>query len=143
MTPRDEQTLAALIERALTTKEPDPHVIAMRVVPKLSDEVRQQMIYAGVLDRVCKQISFERSAGPRKPGPSKWATVQRVAPGGEWKLLADCTTDDLLLLAAEYRQRSDELLAREREYRELAGQLRASGCATVGEMWDSPESLAA
>jgi hypothetical protein len=135
-----EQSLSDLIAQILSrTKEADPHVIARRYLAKLTPEMREQLVLVGFADRISRMVATVRSDGVKTPtrsvGKSKWQVAQRVCPAGEHKLLSDCDLSDLLLLEKQHLALSAMNQARALEYRDLADQLFASGCDTVGEMW--------
>lgn len=144
--PSSGRSLSQLIVAALAkSTEADPHVIARRLLPQLENDHVDELVLAGLLDRVSKHIQMVRGSGvtARPAGPSKWRVVQRVCPGSQWKLLEDCDLSDLVMLAEQSRDLAARNAARALEYEQLADRLRASGCATVGELWARDESLAA
>lgn len=135
-----ESTLTALIDTALArSREPDPHVVARRLLTRLPDELRAELLIAGLVDRVRNRIHLDRMHNgltQRRPGPSKWSVIRVPVLG---KFLEDCDLSDLEALAQDYRERGAALIARATEVDGLADDLRASGCATVGEMWSQAD----
>jgi len=137
----DEQHLNDLIDKALArSTEPDPHVIARELLPRLTAAQRDEAIVRVLVELVTERIRFERAAErTAKPGPTRWSIASRECVAGVWKFRTDLTVDDLFMLAEEYATRGNRLLTISDEYRTLGERLRASGCATLGEL----ESLAA
>lgn len=130
--------LSELIRRELArSREPDPHVVGRRLLPKLTEEMRQEILVQGIAELVRREIRLARmdkSVGV--PGPSRRSIVmrERVCVRGDWMMLEECGVDDLLAIADEYRTRSKQLAAKALEFDGLAHELKRSGCATVGEM---------
>lgn len=143
MSEKHERTLAELVDASLArSREPDPHVIAKRLLPKLSPAMRESILLDGLAYHVRWRIRVDRARDGLTTGPSKWSIAKRVPVLG--KLLEDCDLSDLEALADDYRRRADDMLARAEEVDQLADQLRTSRCRTVGEMWARTEgSLAA
>jgi hypothetical protein len=137
-------TLSDLIRRELAkSKEADPHVIGRRLLPRLTDDMRAEVLARGIGELVTEAIRFERMKGgsatenaSHATGPSRRSVAmrERVYVGSEWKMLDECGVDDLLAIASDYRTRSEQLAARSLEFDALAQELKRSGCATVGEM---------
>ncbi len=67
-------------------------------------------------------------------GVSRWQRYQRVTVDGEWKLLADCTADDLDVIATDRESGAERLLAVAERFRTLAARMRAAGAATVADL---------
>jgi hypothetical protein len=135
MATEQEQSLRHLLREALArSREPDPHVVARRVASKLSRETLIGAAIWGLEAMAREQIRITRYAAP---GPSRHSIVmrERVAIGDVWMFLDDCGADELLMLASEYRERSEAMLAKAVEYESLADELQRSGCATVGDLW--------
>jgi|SRR6185312_11309638 len=140
---RDTLTLTGTIDAYLArSREADSHVIARRLLAKVTEH-HETILLAGLAYLVRQRIHVDRHATGLTPsaGPSKWSVVKRVPVLG--KLLEDCDVSDLEALAEDYRRRAGAMLARADEVEQLADQLRASGCGTVGEMWAATEALAA
>jgi hypothetical protein len=141
------QTITTLIDATLArTREADPHVIARRLLPKVSAEDLRTLALAGLVDRVSKRVHLARELGlgapVRREGRSRWQVAQRVCAAGEWRLLEDCGVAELDALIEQHEVIVAQNAARADEYRALRAQLVASGCATVGEFW-AREDLAA
>jgi hypothetical protein len=130
----------AILRELAHSKEADPHVIARRLLPRLTADQREELLIQGLEELTKLEIIATRQAirasEVRPRGLSRWrvAMPERVWVG-EWKLLENCKLDDLRWLADDYRARSEQMAAKEREFRLLAEDLEVSGCATVGEMW--------
>lgn len=140
--------LGQLIRDTLTrSREPDPHVIARRLIPRIPDEEVRAIMVECLHDLVRQEIRRARQAlseptgGSASPSPSRWERY-RYKPGGEWKLLADCTAEDCDLLADEYAERKEREAALERRFRNLAALLRAHNAATVGDLGEDLEQAA-
>ena len=57
----DEQKLWQTIDQALSkSKEPDPHVIARRLLPRLSEVQREEALMKVLVELVTERIRFER-----------------------------------------------------------------------------------
>lgn len=139
--------LTALIDAALADmREADPHVIARRLLPNLTEEMREKLLLVGLTDRVSQAMARARSNGiaapVRREGPSKWEVAKRVWVAGEHKLLADCDFSDLMTLGEQHREISARNIARAVEYEQLAAELREAGCATVRELWERKDLAA-
>lgn len=154
-----EFDLNALIRDTLArSREPDPHVIARRLVPKIPREQRDAALADCLGDRVRIEIGRQRmkaspvpaqdavdtqrtsGGGGVKVGRSKWTRLapalrQRYSVGGEWKLLRDCTADDCDVIAEGYARRSAEQAAIQGRFQFLAEVLRGTGpTATVADL---------
>lgn len=145
-----QSDLRTRVREALTkSREPDPHVITRRLLPKLTGKDKTELVLTGLVAICTEEIRFARTpyeAGkscgdrayePPQPGPSRWqqSMPERVNIAGKgWQLLAECGVEDLITLAGQYSERAAANAARATEYRELARLLEASGCATVGDM---------
>lgn len=138
-------TFVELIEDVLAhSREADPHVIARRLLPRLSEDDLTALALRGLVDQVSTQIRRVREGGVGgRPGPSRWQVAQRVCVEGTWKLLANCTATDLETLAGQHRDLAAKNLARADEYHDLATAVRRAGVETVGALWTRQETLAA
>lgn len=109
-------TLAVRIAEALKGPDADPQVITERLMPTLTPEERHALAFVGLRDRVRSAIRAERQptllvqAGSRKweavaanaADPLRW----RLSVGDEWRLLGECTRDEVMVIAADYRGRA-------------------------------------
>lgn len=138
-------SLDDLIRDALNRwKEPDPHVIARRLLAKVPMEERDRIVLHGLAERVSLRLRMERSSGsfgeaaaPAPAGQSRWARFgNRVHVDGEWKMLGDCTAEDVDWLADARAVESAKLAAVADQFRELAARMRAAGVATVADLGD-------
>ncbi len=133
------QLIAQELDNAV---EPDPHVMVESIVPTLTPEQRDEVLYPGVLGLLLQGIRASRSNsnGNGSTGGKKGRSrrkrafdelMQRFPVGDGWKFLGDCGVDDLLLIAADYTRRSDQEAAIAEKFSLEAEELRASGYGTV------------
>jgi hypothetical protein len=138
-----EFDLNATIRDALERwKEPDPHVVARRLLAKIPPGERDRLVLHGLTERVTLMVRVERQSGGNTPrqGRSRWQRfAQRVNVAGEWKRLGDCTAEDVDWLAADRAEESARLAAVAQQFRMLAAQMRAAGVATVADLGDDVE----
>lgn len=142
----DEERLHEIIDRALArSKEPDPHVIARKLLPRLSVVQREEALMRVLSELVAERIRVDRQVerGTMRSGPSRWSIATRVCVGGEWKFRSDCTADDLFALADEYAARAASMTALSDEYRALGERVLAAGVSTLGELEQDQGSVAA
>lgn len=154
-----EFNLNALIRDTLArSREPDPHVIARRLVARIPQENRDAALADCLGDRVRIEIGRQRmktspvpahpddgaqvelGRGGAKTGRSKWTRLgpalrQRYSVGDGWKMLRDCTAEDCDLIAKDYARRSEEQAALQGRFMFLAEVLRSTGpTATVADL---------
>lgn len=130
------------------SNEPDPHKIAQKLINKVNNDQMQELLWRGMTELVTEQIRFARSDNAisnetsYKVGPSRRSIViqERVKTKNEWKMLVDCSIDDLESIADGYRNRARQMQEKTQYYELLAEELKDSGYATVGEMWREQES---
>ena len=141
-------SLRELVRSSLArSKEPDPKIIARRLFGRLDNDQLQAAALIGLefLTRN-ESVSLEPANTPvSRPGPSRRSVAlhRSFMIGGEYKLLTDCTVNDLQLVAVDYRERSQTMLDKAVEAEELANELKKSGCKTYGAMLLKQERKAA
>lgn len=144
-----EFNLDVLIRDALDRwKEPDPHVIARRLLAKVPMEERDAIVLHGLAERVSLAVRVQRSSGsvaeaPRAGRSWRQRYVERVSVAGEWKMLGDCTAEDVDWLAESRAVESVKLAAVAERFRSLAARMRAAGAATVADLGDDEVGVAA
>jgi hypothetical protein len=144
-----EFNLNTLIERALTWKEPDPHVIARRLLPRIPAEERDAILASLLVERVTLLMRSQRSdnlapgqtssetQGERAGGKSRWerhAPRLRYPTADGWKFRGDLTAEDCDRLADNYEARAAANAAAGAEFRALAERLRAAGAQRVADL---------
>lgn len=134
------------------TTEADPGVIAGMVVAHISREDRDAAL-SHAMRLFVRQVISETRTGHRPPNvtpihrTSRSSKVTAIRDGWQrrlrdrvhvgqsaWKLLADCTYDDLLAAAAERQDQSDRTAAWAREYRAMASAVLDADVETFGEL---------
>jgi hypothetical protein len=126
-----------------TAVAPDPDVLAPKIIGAITQDQADAIVTQYARQLVREEIHRARLPSQQSVGVSKWKIAKFVSVGiNTWKLEDECTVDELLLVADNYARQINALVERERYYRDLAEQLVASGCSTLGEM-RARESLAA
>jgi hypothetical protein len=139
------------------SEEADPHVIAKRLVTRIPQEDLREALASSLADTVRIEIGRLRMQAFNRPAPtsvhagsseeasgrvgkSRWerhAEVllnQRIFVDGDWKILRDCTADDLEKVADGHADRAREAEAVAARFRGFAAKVRAAGVATMGEL---------
>lgn len=123
----------------------DPGLIAEEVYRRTAAKDRGAA-YQQALRHFVRQVASEqRGATTITAGPSKATRARewwqrsmrdRIHVNGDagWKMLADCTRDDLLYAAAERREQADRNRAKAQQYEALASLLDANSAATVRDL---------
>lgn len=139
--------LSTLVKEAVEkSDEPDPHVIARRLLLQIPEEHLREALgetlpayvrIRGVQPARSGETAGEpgRPGGSPKPGNNRWGRA-RWSVNGEWKFERDLTADDCDAIAEDYAQRAAQNAAMEAKFRARAEQLRASGKHTLGEFDD-------
>lgn len=76
-------------------------------------------------------------------GPSKWAVAIRNRAPFVDKFIDELTVDDLNVILASYDAQIAAGMKQRERYERMLEQLKASGCATVGEMHAARQNVAA
>lgn len=142
--------LNALVDRALTSKEPDPHVIARRLVARVPEEELRAVVASLLVERVTLRMRMQRSdhlapghtprdahtchAGASAAGRSRWERHARYCVAGQWKFYPDLSADDCDVIADGYAERAAANAALEVRFRDLAKQLRGAGVERVADL---------
>jgi len=143
-----DQKLREVVDQALAkSKDPDPHVVArkllLRLTPAQRDEALQRAVLLMVQERVRELRANVEDFTPENldhaetsvtVGASRWSIAQRVNINGVWKFLADCTAADCFAKAAEYDESAARLTAMADHYRALAHRLQVAGVERVGDL---------
>lgn len=151
-------TARAVIEQ---TDLVDPDDIAAEVFRRTPKGDIDQL-YRGLLRDVARsaihkasmQVTAEHRDQPRRSPnrSSKVAAIraahysyydQRVYASGEWKLLRNCTRDDVLDLAAQRQQAADQNAAKAEEFRALHAKMVTAGVTLAGELDEQTQEAAA
>lgn len=143
--------LRAAIRRQLEDGEnADPAAIANEVMQLVPNDAVRDLALMGVHYAVRQEITRSRRPSLEtvavksvRVGKSRWKRHQifidglgdRLAVAGVWKMVADCTADDLEAYAEEQEARASSLAATARIARDQAEALRSSGCATVADLY--------
>lgn len=153
MTDIPQFSLSGWIRAAMAdSAEPDPHVLARRLLDELPESAVRNLALVGLVHRVSQEMAAARQINVKAPtvemavpkespkvltrGRSKWHVHVSVhVPHAGHKLLMNCNVADLRALAESHREISERNLSRARDYEELAEELAASGASTLGEMW--------
>jgi hypothetical protein len=144
--------LNALVDKALASKEPDPHVIARRLVARVPAEHLRDVVAALLVVRVSLRMRMQRAGLAAdhpgrdahrsnvggKPGASRWQRHARYCVAGEWKFYDDLSADDCDLIAADYQERADANAALAERFRETARLIRAAGAVRVADLETLP-----
>lgn len=148
--PKESEFNLRLTIRAVLaeTDEPDPGVISGLVFAAISRKDQAVALEQSLRHFVRQVITEQRAHTPAPPTPAKarswkvqairanWERMlaQRVYSAGGWKLLRDCTRDDLLFAAAERRENAARSIAVAERYDALADLLASHGVAAVGDL---------
>lgn len=143
-----EFDLNHLIRETLAgSREPDPRVVARRLVSRIPDHHVREALGVCLPDRVREVARTCRVDAPETPSAlpagRSWRAGaasmlrQRYPVDGGWKFLGDCTAADCESIAAEYARRKAEQAAVEARFRRLASELRRAGAATVADLDES------
>ena len=122
-------------EALAKSKESDPTIVVQRLVLRLTPEERDEAVRIG-LDYIARnENQLMRSGEPQRVGRSRRLIAnERECVNGTWLNTDDYTYELLIAKAEEYEAESSAMLAHATARRELASELKASGCATLGEM---------
>lgn len=129
------------------TNEADPGVIAGMVLAAIKRTDRDAALTQAMRLFVRQIVSETRNCDPVAPTPIRGSSrVQAIRDGWQkhlrdrvhcpdgWKLLADCTYDDLLAAAVERRELADRNQARARQYDGWARLLTEHDVTTFGDL---------
>lgn len=141
-------------EQIETSGEADPHVIANRLLMQMSAkecrEALSQCLGGHVRVVIGRLRMNARAADEVQPtvGTSKRARAINeldlaVYLGDEWKILGDCTSDDLERLAAQHDVEADKHAALRDRYARYAQLVRESGQPTLRDVFAAARKAAA
>lgn len=138
-------------EKLTTTDEADPGIIAGQVIAAIPKSQ-----YGSALTQVMRH--FVRQIISETRGTNAGSNIRAIRPsaswkgqgirdgwqkrlrdrvhvgGSEWKLLADCSYDDLMTAAAERQQLADRNASWARTYKEFALAVSEAEVATFGDL---------
>lgn len=141
--------LNAEIDRALASNEPDPHVLAARVMRRIPDDMLRDILSEILVERVTLRMrSYRHDAGDagyaeipapvekgRRVGRSKFRVyMDRHCIAGEWKMRPDWTIEDVRWIRHDYQSRADANARMAARFVELEERMVATGVQTVGEL---------
>lgn len=117
-----------------STEEEDPYVIAERALAELQEDlIRAEMVNL-LAQRVKELVRQQRGTVPGQGGyrqdPLRW----RVKPNEEWKFLGDCTREEVLMLADQYRSRAAQMVAHQTAMLRLAKEMQHEGAVRVRDV---------
>lgn len=140
-------------ELIATSTEPDPHALADALLAALTKAQRSALLRwaAGELLREVNRHS--RATVRATPTPrvgASWKTAigtdallaQRYEVDGVWIELGGCTRDQVLSIAADYRDRAARNLALAEDFERLARRMQRSGASTVADLYGRGERAA-
>lgn len=141
-----EQTLtlsgiirAILDETDLTT----PEAVAAEAVRRTPDEHIREFYRQAVRGQARVQMHAIPSTPPAVTRSAKFAAIAdmhsrqlkaRVFVGDQWKMLGQCTYDDVLALADSRQQLAEENAAAAEKFRRVAKELQNAGAETVADL---------
>jgi hypothetical protein len=134
----------AIKEQLALGNEPDPSVIASRLLQHGSVDISDEFIEWALGERVklyqrtARNLpeAVEDDGAPSTQGRSRWSQVREVAPFVN-KFVDELTEADIIEIINSYNAKANSYIAKANEYRQMLDDLRASGCSTVGEMQSS------
>lgn len=152
MTDPTEPTTVTLRQRVrelqASTELSDPRDIADRIIADLTPHERTFALAEALPPYVRECLGASRMHA-RMPAPSSSAKVGAIrawgerllalsvdvsGEGGEWKRLADCTRDELLVVASYRRKQAERNVATAVQYEKLAARLDEADVATVADL---------
>lgn len=141
---------------------PDPRSLAAEVARRIPRKLERAALEQALPILVQHHVSRSRSSSPSSHAAAEahvaratggrsrkvtgirdtWRRMlrERIAvsdAGGDWKFLADCTTDDLAAAAAIREQHAARNAARAAQFRDLAELVASHGVGTVGQLPDT------
>ncbi|GAA0200141.1 hypothetical protein [Glutamicibacter creatinolyticus] len=131
-----------------TTSLTDPEDIALAVLDRTPDsELRAaylQVLRGAVRTAIHMENMVASTVTPVVPNRSSRVAAireshisyydQRVFASGEWKMLGECTVDDVLDLAAQRREVAERNSAKAAEFEQLAARMTAAGVAVARDL---------
>lgn len=135
-----------IYKELLRGKEPDPHVIARRLLSRLDPEHTQEIVMYGLVERVqlCQrqvraQRHFETNGDEKDDdapsrGPSKWEAYRRAAPFDVHKFEDELTVEDLRYIVDRYDAQIAGMNAARDYYANLLVLVERAGVPTVGDL---------
>lgn len=133
-----------LMDEALHNGALGPEQIVATVEPHLSIREKQRAYRHGLLSMAKSVIRQNRSGIRRIPNNSgsPYATMRNAAHErqvkvkGNWKLLIDCTAEEIDQIVIEHSGRAKQLLDRAQRYQRLATAMREHRVATARQLPD-------
>ncbi len=137
---------ALIVDELRTSNETDRDLLAKAVIARIDDSDLPHALFEAVRRCVAQEVTRERMVRVKPdtsadaPASSRWDDVAHVlrqrlpVADGSWKLLADCTADDLLHAARVRREHAAENLAAAERFEAAAAVLSQRGERTVGDL---------
>lgn len=146
-----EFDLRKVVLAALEGDEPNPHVIASQLADALPIEYLRDIVrrtlpqyVSGVIHSQRAGRNLQQPQTAKAKASARWMAAAehqesgalemyriRVCPGGEWKLLQDCSIRDIRTLASERRELADKNRAWADRFNALADHMHSKALPTV------------
>lgn len=130
-----------VLHQLAKTQEPDPHVIARRLLARFPKEHDPEARLTAVTQLVMELRRFDRMSVSSSQTGVGMGTPRRVVTlakaryiAGVWKAEDDCSWEDFIVKAEEYDSESEAAAAKAEECRRLAAAIQAAGVTTLGEL---------
>jgi hypothetical protein len=163
------RSFAAIFDEVLNeTDAADPHVIAAKVEEQVTDDMLREALRAVLPTFIRSRLSLARrltvnqdikkalgpTGSPQQGRSWKVEGIRAIADkirhqrwaidgaNSQWKLLRDCTVDDLARIASVRRDVATANLTKAEQIDRLREALKSKGVSTVGDLTDD-ELLAA
>lgn len=146
-TPQDEGGSSMslrtwVLQQLQKTQEPDPHVIARRLLARFPKKYEAEAHLKALTELVmeCRRLEppgtpVAASASAAMGTPRRTVTLNKVrCIAGVWKLESECSWQDFIVKAEEYEKESDAALAAAADCRRIADTIRAAGVTTLSEL---------
>jgi hypothetical protein len=130
------------------TDEPDPRVLIDQMIGALARAQRATLLRWAAGELLREANRWSRVTPPRAGASWKAAVgadgllAQRYDVDGVWMELSNCTRDQVLTIAAGYRDRAARNAARAEEFERLADRMQRTGATTVGDLFERGERAA-
>jgi hypothetical protein len=141
----DYDVIAAFRVALNESTDPDPANVALAVAAAVPARQRAEAL-AQALVRLAPTVAGQqrRTAMPVAPGRDRWSTAaaiyqhhllaQRLRIGDEWKLMGDCTADDLRAAASQRREHAAAVIVHADQLDRIAALLDERGALTVSDL---------
>jgi hypothetical protein len=127
-------------------RQPDPHALTKQLLAKLDRRSRMALLqYAAA--QVLMEANRWARADNHTAGRSWKADVtvsdllsQRYCVEGHWIELGRCNRNQVLAIAADYRDRAQRNLQHAEDFEQLAADMEAAGAETVADLYAEDEA---